>query len=83
MFNGSHSRLSHPFDKRIPKMPKSERKTTESGYTYYIGYDSNQRQLKKQMHKKKQREHNRRISEEGLYEEKETEANVAADNLES
>jgi hypothetical protein len=57
MFNGSHSRSSHPFDKRVPKMEKTKREVTEEGYVYYSGYDSQQRQLIKKMHKKKQRQH--------------------------
>jgi hypothetical protein len=42
----SHSRWSYPFDKRVPKM---------------IGYNSLQRQLEKKMHKKKQRQHDRKL----------------------
>lgn len=48
MFNGSHSRQSHPFDKRVPKMDSS-------------WYNSAGRQVKKKMHTKKQRQHNKEL----------------------
>lgn len=65
MFNGSHSRHSYPLDKRVPKMPKKER-LSEYGYTCYVGYGSGQRQVEKQMHKKKQRQYNASLIREQL-----------------
>jgi hypothetical protein len=57
MYFGSHSRVSFPFDKRVPKMKKCTKVVTDEGYIRYAGYDSLQRQLIKKMHKKKQRQH--------------------------
>lgn len=63
MFNGGHQRHSYPLDKRVPKMPKKEREMNY-GYSYYIGYGSGQRQVEKQMHKKKQRQYNASLIKE-------------------
>lgn len=59
--NRSHSRHSHPFDKRVPKMERKYKVTFESGSSMYFGYGSVQRQIEKKMYKKKQREHNRKL----------------------
>lgn len=68
----SHSRRSYPFDKRIPLMDKLKKQynvyTNSHGetevYTYYIGYNSIARREKKDMHNKKQRQHNQRLCKE-------------------
>lgn len=72
MFNGSHSRQSYPFDKRVPIMRgKRERHLTPDGYAYMEGFTSGMRQEEKKMHKKKQRQHDRKLSREWFGEEKE------------
>ena len=54
MENGSHSRTSYPFDKMVPKMRGAF-------------YDSNVRQAEKKMHKKKQRQHNLKLTNDSSY----------------
>jgi hypothetical protein len=63
----SHSRESYPFDKMVPKMPRMKKMTTKEGYTYYEGYDTILRRLIKNMHKKKQREHDRKLCDRRMY----------------
>jgi len=63
MYNGSHSRSSFPLDKMIPKMPKKV-KVIHDDYVTFDGYGSLSRQLEKNMHKKKQRLYNKKVSQE-------------------
>lgn len=49
MINGSTQRHSYPFDKMIPVEPLNK-------------FNSVAKQVEKKMHKKKQRQHNRKIS---------------------
>lgn len=72
MFNGSHSRSSYPFDKRIPKSYKPNPLKDDGSYyygwnnklSYDSGFSSAGKQVSKDMHKKKQRQHNRKLEKQ-------------------
>ncbi|MNC28152.1 hypothetical protein D3C75_763500 [compost metagenome] len=62
MFHNHHGG-AYRVDKRVPKMPKSEKVVSESGYVYRRGFNSLQRQLAKKRHIKKVRHFNRKLCE--------------------
>lgn len=65
----SHSRHSFPLDKRVPVMEKEHKVenvyTNTKGeievYTRWEGYGTISRKMEKDMHKKKQRQHNKKL----------------------
>lgn len=64
----SHNRHSFPFDKRVPKMPAQKTKVINVGLGKYVsmkfGYNTAARQLVKKLHRKKQRQHDRKLEQE-------------------
>lgn len=62
MKDGGHQRHSFPFDKRVPKMERKH-KIQVAGTELYDGYGSETRQVIKKMHKKKQRQHNKKLTD--------------------
>lgn len=62
MQNGSHSEQTYPLDKMPPLMPR-KKKVTNHAVSYYIGYNSLQRQVEKHRYKKKQRQWNQKLVE--------------------
>lgn len=63
----SHSRRSYPFDKRVPLGPSNHDENGSYGYPYGIklGFckakTSGLSQVRKNMHKKKQRQHDAKL----------------------
>lgn len=64
----STNRHSFPFDKRPPKMPAQFTKVINLGLGKYatmkFGYNTVARQIVKKLHRKKQRQHNRKLEQE-------------------
>ena len=52
---GSHSRSSYPADKQVPLMHGKKRKDVFGKFMEDISYNTVQRRVEKQMHKKKSR----------------------------